>query len=179
VRGNWNEDARVPPGQLDADEILRTLIAHEVEFLVIGGLAVGAHGYPRATKDVDLVPAPDRENLKRLYAALSELDAEPIEVGDFHPDELPVPFAPDGLEEGGNWAMRTRAGRVDVMQWVPGIDDAYPQLDANAIEDEVPGVGRVRFAGYEDLVTMKRTAGRPEDLLDLQRLESVRGDLEA
>jgi hypothetical protein len=176
VSGNWDESARIPHQQLEADRILRTLLANEVEFIVIGGLAVGAHGYPRATKDVDVVPAPDRDNLRRLHAALSELGAEPAEIGDFHPEELPVPFTPDGLEEGGNWALRTRAGRVDVMQWVPGIDDGYEQLRPNALHVDVPDVGRVLFAGYDDVVTMKRAAGRPEDLLDLERLARARGD---
>jgi hypothetical protein len=175
VSGNWDESAHVPPQQLDADEILRTLLAHDVEFVVIGGLAVGAHGYPRATKDVDVVPAPQRENRRRMYAALSELGAEPLEIGDFRADELAVPFTADGLDEGGNWALRTRAGRVDVLQWIPGIEDGHAQLRANAIEADVPGVGRVFFAGYDDLVAMKRTAGRPEDELDLQRLEEIRG----
>jgi hypothetical protein len=179
VSGNWDESARVPHQQLDADEILRTLLAHAVEFLVIGGLAVGAHGFPRATKDVDVVPASDADNLRRLYAALSALGAEPIDIGDFRPEELPVPFAPEGLAEGGNWILRTRAGRVDVMQWVPGIENGYESLRPNAIEDEVPGVGRILFAGYEDLVTMKRTAGRPQDELDLLRLEQVREDPDA
>jgi hypothetical protein len=178
VLGNWDESASVPPQQLDADAILRTLLAHDVEFVVIGGLAVGAHGYPRGTKDVDLVPSSARENLRRLHAALSELGAEPLEIGDFRLEELPVPFAPDGLDEGGNWALRTTAGRVDVLQWIPGIDGGYERLRANAIEDEVPGVGRVAFAGYDDLVAMKRTAGRPQDKADLHELELVRRDLE-
>ena len=65
MSGNWDESARVPPQQLDADTILRTLIEHGVEFVVIGGLAVGAHGYPRATKDVEVVPAPDPDNRRR------------------------------------------------------------------------------------------------------------------
>jgi hypothetical protein len=179
VRGNWDERAHVPPQQLDADTILSTLLAHEVEFVVIGGLAVGAHGYPRATKDVDLVPAPARENLRRLHTALSELDAEPLEIGDFRAEELPVPFAPDGLDAGGNWALRTTAGRVDVLQWIPGIEGGYERLRASAIEDEVPGVGRIAFAGYEDLAAMKRAAGRPQDEADLHELEQVRRDLEA
>ena len=79
---------------------------------MIGGLAVGAHGFPRATKDVDIVPAPDGANLRRLFAALTELHASPLEIGDFRADELPVPFAPAGLDEGGNWALQTSAGRM-------------------------------------------------------------------
>lgn len=174
MSGNWNEEARSPAQQLDADEVLRTLLEHDVEFIVIGGLAVGAHGYPRGTKDVDVVPEPTTENRRRLYDALVALDAEPLEIGDFRSDELPVPFSAEGLDNGGNWGLRTRAGRVDVMQWVPGIDNGYEQLRANAIEDEVPGVGRVAFAGYEDLLTMKRTAGRPQDAVDLDVLDRVR-----
>jgi hypothetical protein len=120
------------------------------------------------------VPGPGRDNLRRLYAALSALDAAPIEIGDFRMDKLPVPFAPDGLDEGGNWALRTTAGRVDVMQWVPGIDEGYDRLRANAIEADVPGIGVVRFAGYDDLVAMKRAAGRPQDAADLHELARVR-----
>lgn len=176
MSGNWDESATVPHQQLDADTILRTLLSYDVEFVVIGGLAVGAHGFPRATKDVDVVPAPNPGNLRRLHAALSELGAEPMEIGDFRPDELPVPFAPEGLDEGGNWTLRTAAGRVDVMQWIPGIDEGYRQLRPQALKVDVPDIGSVLFAGYEDLVTMKRTAGRPEDELDLRRLAEVRGD---
>jgi hypothetical protein len=175
VAGNWDESTAVPPQQLDADEILRTLLEHDVDFVVIGGLAVGAHGYTRATKDVDVVPAPERENRRRMYEALVELGAEPLEIGDFRTEELAVPFTVDGLDEGGNWALRTRAGRVDVLQWIPGIESGHAQLRMNAIEADVPGVGRVLFAGYDDLVAMKQTAGRPEDKLDLQRLDEMRG----
>jgi hypothetical protein len=53
VSGNWDETDRLPPEALDADAILRTLLEHHVDFVVIGGLAVAAHGYARATKDVD------------------------------------------------------------------------------------------------------------------------------
>jgi hypothetical protein len=174
VSGSWSEDPRLPLQPLDAGTILGTLLAHDVDFLVIGGLAVAAHGFIRGTKDVDIVPAPDRENLRRLHHALAELDAEPIELGDLRPEEMPVPFTPEGLNEGGNWSLQTRAGRVDVMQWIPGIEHGYVSLRPNAIEEAVPRVGGVRFAGYDDLVTMKRMAGRPEDELDLRRLADVR-----
>ncbi len=83
-------------------------------------------------------------------------------------------FAADGLDEGGNWALRTSAGRVDVLQWIPGIDEGYARLRAHALEADVPGVGRVLFAGYDDLVTMKRTAGRPLDRADLDQLARIR-----
>jgi hypothetical protein len=176
VSGNWDEAACVPPQQLDADTILRTLLDHQVEFVVIGGLAVAAHGFPRATKDIDIVPAPDPENRRRLYEALRGLEAEPLEIGDLRADELPVPFAPDGLDEGGNWALRTTAGRVDVLQWVPGVEEGFAKLRLQALDVDLPDVGRVLFAGYADLVAMKRAAGRAQDDRDLDELRVIRGD---
>ena len=172
MRGNWDESADVPPQPLEADAILRTLLQHDVEFVVVGGLAVAAHGFPRGTKDVDVVPAPDRENRRRLFTALSELDAQPLELGNLR--ELPVPFTPEGLDEGGNWALRTKAGRVDVLQWLAGIE-GYAQLREGALHADVPGIGRVAFAGYDELVAMKRAAGRPLDEADLDELRRVRG----
>ena len=62
--------------ELDIEGILANLIGRDVEFLVIGGVAVGFHGYIRATKDLDVVPAPDRENLKRLASVLQGLEAQ-------------------------------------------------------------------------------------------------------
>ena len=174
MTGPWAEPPASPELQpLDANTLLRTLAEHEVEFVVVGGLAVAAHGFPRATKDVDIVPRPERANRRRLYEALAALDAEPIELGEFRPEELPVPFTPDGLDEGGNWALRTRAGRIDVPQWLAGVDD-YEQLDAGALDVELPGVGRIRVAGYDDVVAMKRAAGRRVDLTDLEELERLR-----
>jgi hypothetical protein len=176
VSGPWEEPAASRPAQeLDAETLLRTLVEREVEFVVIGGLAVAFHGYARATKDVDVVPRPDRMNRRRLYGALASLDAAPIEVGEFRPEELPVPFAPEGLDLGGNWALRTQAGRVDVLQWVAGVH-GFDELRTRAVEATLPNVGRVLFAGLDDLVAMKRAAGRAIDRQDIAALESVRDD---
>ena len=176
MSGNWDEAARLPPQELDAETILRTLLEHKVKFVVIGGLAVAAHGFPRATKDIDIVPAPDPRNRRRLFDALRRLDAAPLEIGDFRADELPVSFVPEDLDEGGNWALRTNAGRVDVLQWVPGVDEGYQRLRAQALDVELPEVGRVRFAGYADLVAMKHAAGRAQDERDLEELRAIRGE---
>jgi hypothetical protein len=157
----------------DADAILRTLVDHKVDFVVIGGLAVAAHGYVRATKEVDVMPNPDPGNLSRLYRALASLDARPIEIGDFGADELPVPFGLGELEGGGNWALRTNCGRLDVMQSLSGIE-SYDVLRAGALAVELPDVGPILFAGYDDLVSMKRAAGRPDDRRDLERLREAR-----
>lgn len=156
--------------------LLKVLRDQGVEFVVIGGFAVILHGVERATKDVDVVPEQSRENLARLWDALVELEARPAEVGDFRPQEMPMPFSLEGIVEGGgNWVLMTRLGRVDVMQWVPGVD-TYEELRANAASEDIPEVGgTVWFAGLDDLLTMKREAGRPQDLIDITALRMAHG----
>lgn len=160
---------------LELYELLRALLERDVEFVVIGGFALGFHGVPRGTKDVDIVPEPSPANIGRLWSALEALDAEPAEVADFRPEELAVPFSLEGLLAGGNWALHTRLGRLDVMQSVAGVS-SYDELRARAATDELPEIGHpVWIAGRDDLVTMKEEAGRPQDLIDIQALRMAEG----
>ena len=160
--------------ELDIEGILEALVEAGVEFLVIGGVAVGFHGYVRATKDVDVVPSPDPENLQRLAGVLEHLNAE-IEGGEeFGDAELPDPLDPAALALGGNWVLRTRLGRFDVMQWI-GDDALWERLSPAAISAKI-GKLTVQVVGYEDLVVLKQQAGRPEDLTDLRRLSQARGE---
>jgi hypothetical protein len=159
--------------ELDIRGILEELDRAGVEFLVIGGVAVGFHGYVRATKDVDIVPAPDPENLAKLAAVLDTLDAQLEGADDFADGELPDPLDPEALALGGNWVLRTRLGRFDIMQWI-GEDELWGRLSPTAIEAEIGGLV-VRIVSYEELIALKEKAGRPEDLIDLQRLRQARG----
>lgn len=158
--------------ELDIQAILRELVEGEVEFLLIGGVAVGYHGHIRATKDVDVVPAPDRGNLERLADVLNSLDARVEGAEEFSAGEVPDPLDPGALELGGNWVLATRLGRLDVMQWI-GDHPLWEELSPRSIEDSV-GDLPIRFVGYDDLIRLKELAGRPEDLADLQRLREVR-----
>jgi len=139
-----------------------------VEFVVIGGFALAAHGYIRATKDLDIVPGPAEANLDRLASALRDLDAT-VDLGDIDTRELGL--APDeaGLRGGRNWALQTRLGRLDVIAAVPGLRD-NEQLRAGAIE-----LDGVLYAGYDELIAMKVASGREEDLRDIGALEAARG----
>jgi Nucleotidyltransferase of unknown function (DUF6036) len=162
--------------RLEFFPILKVLREHRVEFVVIGGFAVILHGVVRATKDIDIVPEQSEANLERLWAALVDLQAKPAEIADFLPEEMPVSFTLDGLVEGGgNWVLETRLGRVDVMQWVTGVE-SYAALRAAAEADDVPEAGGiVWFAGFDDLIEMKREAGRDQDLLDITALRMAHG----
>ena len=156
-------------------ELIAALRAHQVDFVVIGGFSLAAHGYVRGTKDVDIVPEPSRDNLERLLAALRDLDAEPLAIGEFKPEELPLPLDLESLSQGGNWLLRTRLGRLDVMQHVHGMT-SYEQLRAGATTPELPELDDVPpFAGYDDLIAMKHATGRDQDLLDIAELERARG----
>lgn len=158
--------------------ILSTLTRSQVEFVLIGGLAVGRHGYPRATKDVDIVPAPDSENIERLWSALGEIEARPLSIGDFRTDELAAAFSLESLLQGSNWDFGTRHGRLDVMQYREGAletDDDYQRLRAGAIRDTYH-FGDVWVVGYDDLIDLKTLAGRDQDLTDIRALREANED---
>ena len=145
----------------------------DVEFVIIGGFCLGAHGAVRGTKDLDIFVASDRENLTRLAGALDDLQAEPVGTDDFDSSELAVALTAQGLQLGGNRVLRTRLGRLDIFQSTEGVKD-YPTLRSRAIQVEVPGVGEHWFAGLDDLIAMKSAAGRPQDEIDITSLERAR-----
>lgn len=169
-----NRDSIPPP--LRFFELLRVLVAHEVEFVVIGGFALGFHGAGRATKDVDIVPRPGEENLTLLWNALEELGAQPQGLEDFRPEEMPVEWGLAGLiEGGGNWILHTRYGRLDVMQWVDPFD-SYDELRSGAVEEHVDEAGgSILVAGLHDLIAMKEVAGRDQDRMDITALRMAHG----
>ena len=160
--------------ELDLPGILRELTEAGVDFFVIGGIAVGYHGYVRATKDIDVVPSPAASNLTRLAHVLARLDAAVDGADEFSPDELPDPLDPAVLGTGGNWVLTTRLGRLDIMQWIDDIG-LWAEMSQDAIADEIAGMP-IKVVGYHDLVRLKELAGRPEDLADLVRLREVRGE---
>jgi hypothetical protein len=162
---------------LDPGRLLQELQAAGVEYVLIGGLAVNAHGVIRSTKDVDICPAPDPGNLARLAGMLAEIGVRQLGVGPggFDAEELPFdPTRPNDLAEEGNFRLETPLGVLDIMQWVPGLDadNAFATLASDARTARAFGI-EIRVCSLEALRIMKRAAGRPQDLRDLDDLQTA------
>jgi hypothetical protein len=135
---------------LDLRALMGTLNDHSVRYVVIGGVAVGAHGYVRATADLDIVPDPAADNASRLAIALHALEATLPLSGD-----RPFDPAADGapLRERRNVTADTRSGALDIVQDVPGVP-AFDQLDSEAVASDLLGVP-VRVCSLAHLRRMK------------------------
>lgn len=145
--------------------LLEALHEQEVRFVVIGGVAVGAHGFVRGTEDLDLVPDPDPENLKRLTQALERLDSTLPTVGGRRFD----PSSDAGvIRRGGNVTAMTRFGGLDVVQRAQGVP-SYSQLSGDAVASELLGIP-VQVCSLARLREMKRAQNRTQDQLDLENL---------
>lgn len=145
--------------------MVATLHDEGVRHVVIGGVAVAAHGFVRATADVDLVPDPGPDNLRALGSALVRLDARlPLAGGRpfAHAEHGPV------LRQGGNLTLDTAEGGLDVVQRAPGLP-SFATLDAAAVPTEILGTP-IRICSLEHLRAMKRAADRPIDRADLDAL---------
>lgn len=156
----------LPPDHLDIDALLRALAGGGVEFVLIGGVAVGMHGAVRATKDVDIVPSPDSSNLERLAAVVRAVDGRQIGVDtEFLPHQ---PTNASGLKAGGSFQLTTVHGQLDILQ-EGGSIPSYETLASAALETEFEGL-RLLYCSREHLIEMKRSAARPLDLRDLEQL---------
>lgn len=164
------------PPPLDRPTLLASLARNRVRFVLVGGLAAQAHGAARATKDADICPEWSSENLARLAASLTELDAR-LKIGEGSIETLEIQIDArtiHGLEIG---AWRTTAGDVDVLLGIPKSSRfellRYEQLAENAIEVDVDGL-RLLVASLDDIVRSKEVVDRPKDRMALEELRSLR-----
>ncbi len=148
------------------EEILATLVRLGIDFVVIGGLAAIAHGSRRMTRDIDVVVAPVDDNLSRLEAALRELGAIELLPNAEEQSIEAAAIAMIGL--GTTLHTRSPAGRLDIVG-APAGAAPYTQLRDRSIGSKVAGV-EVQVTGLDDLIAMKRAAGRPLDLQDIADL---------
>lgn len=139
-----------------------------MDFVIVGGIAVIAHGSARITPDLDICYATDQSNLEVLGAALLDLGARLRGVSE------EVPFVPDGrtLRRTTILSLDTDRGWIDLLAAPPGAPP-YPALRERA--DRVTfGDIAVLVASLDDLESMKRAAGRPRDLVDVEEIEVIR-----
>ena len=149
---------------------LRKFLDHEVRFVLIGGYAGALRGSPLITGDVDICYARDDENLARLVEALGSLT---VRLRGAPPD---VPFRLDAqtLRAGDHFTFSSSAGPVNILD-TPSGTKGFADLDATATDEVVDGL-TIRVASVEDLIRMKRAAGRPKDLIALEWLSAVRDE---
>jgi predicted nucleotidyltransferase len=141
------------------EKLLRCLNESDVRYVIVGATAFAAHGWVRATADVDLFVASDTENVTRLRAALADFgyDVSDASVEDFQrykillrQYDLPLDLHP-------------------FLQGVSGFEDVWARRVLADLGDV-----RAPFASLDDLIAMKRAAGRPRDRADLEELERLK-----
>ena len=149
--------------------LLVALVRAGVRFVVIGGHAVAAHGYERATRDIDIVFSTDQASCERFAQLLVGLDAR-VRIAD-----LPAPggaITGEWLAGGGHFVFSTTHGLLDALTWIAGLD--YAALQSRALTADLADGTEIVVCGYDDLVMMKRIADRPRDREDLRELELLR-----
>jgi predicted nucleotidyltransferase len=155
------------PDPIRLRELLGRLIEADVRFVLVGGLAVNAWGYLRATRDVDFVPDPDPENLARLDAVLRELGGKVDVDGKLLAGSAISTF----LRTGDRTLVATELGQVDVLQGLPQVPP-FAALEEEAKDVDLDGLP-VRVCSLEHLIQMKRSSERTRDREDLAALEAV------
>jgi len=140
----------------DFKEFLRLLNAHKVEYLLIGGYAVGYHGYPRATADMDIWVAVHPVNAERIVAALKEFGFD-------LPDLSPELF----LREWQIIRLGAPPVRIEIATTISGVE--FPECYAERIEDTLDGVP-ANLISLKHLKQNKKASGRHQDLADLEHL---------
>lgn len=137
-------------------DFLKSLNAQCVEYLVVGGYAVGYHGFVRATGDLDVFVRPSAENAERLLAAFKDFGLD-----------VPELTAAVFMEPGRIVRIGVPPVRLEVMNAISGVsfDDCFGQR----IEESIAGL-RICFIDRESLLVNKRAAGRPKDLADIDAL---------
>ncbi len=140
----------------DFKEFLSLLRVNRVEYLLIGAYAVGYHGYPRATNDLDIWIASTPENATRIIITLKEFG--------FGTPELTTELLlrPNNIVRMGEEPMR-----IEILNWASGVvfDDCYRER----VVDLLDGV-EVSLIGLNHLKINKRASGRLKDLADLEEL---------
>jgi hypothetical protein len=167
------EAPRTRPPPFDPLRAIRVLIDHGVRFVLIGGFGARLHGSPTVTNDLDLCYARDRGNLEALAAALRTMHARLRGVD----DDVPFMMDAESLHRGDRFTFVTDAGSVDILGMPSGVS-GFDELARAAVRMDLNGL-TVMVASIDDLIRMKRAAGRPKDLIEVEVLGALRDEIDA
>lgn len=140
----------------DFKEFLKLLNSEKVDYLLVGGYAVGVHGYPRTTADLDVWVAVGEENAARLMRVLEQFG--------FSPKSISVELF---LQEGKILRMGVPPLRIEILTRASGV--SFGECYGMRVVTNVDGV-EVKVIDLEHLKANKRAAGRAKDLADLENL---------
>jgi len=138
-------------------DMLQTLSAHNVEYLVVGAVALAAHGIPRATGDIDIWINATTDNAQRTYRALAVFGAP---VGDLSQEELAIP--------GIVFQIGVAPLRIDILTKIEGVSFSDAWSEKMIVDfDGFP----MPVLSKRLMIENKRSCGRSKDLVDLEALE--------
>lgn len=146
----------------DYKEMLQLLLEEQVEFILVGAYALGAHGYPRATGDIDILVNPDESNSERVYNALARFGApmEQIKKNDFE-------------SEGVVFQIGVAPRRIDIITQISGM--TFEEATMDKVTIEVEGL-KVPVISLDNLIRNKMSTGREKDRLDAKLLMAKRNN---
>lgn len=152
---------------MEFDAPLRRLRQHEVEFVIVGGIAAMAHGVTYTTHDLDICCPFTPENLRRLEGALR--DAHPVHR--MTPQCLPLELNDENIPRLKNLYLQTDLGQLDCLSDVKGVGD-FAEVRRQSIEVELP-CGPCRILSLEALIRAKEAMGGPKDKLTILQLKAI------
>ena len=153
----------------DPERVIKALARRRVRYVLIGAVAARLQGFPRLTADIDITPAQDGENLRRLASALRDLKAKVYTES--VPEGLAFDCTAESLGRAKLWNLVTSAGRLDVA-FVPSGTKGYEDLANSAITFGAFGV-ELSVASLADILRSKEAADRPQDRQDVVVLREM------
>jgi hypothetical protein len=159
--------------RFDPAGALRTLTRHRVDFVVIGGYAAVLHGSPVFTVDADVCPSRDPANLRRLCAALHDMDARLRTVD--HPDGVEFRCDEHLLAQMLMLNLVTRYGDFD-LSFRPAASNGYDDLARRSVEYDIGGCV-VKVAAVDDIIVSKESVNREKDKIGLVHLYALRDEI--
>lgn len=145
----------------DHQEFIELLNKYDVEYLLIGGVAVNLHGYSRGTGDLDIWIGSSAENKEKIIAAIDEFGYDTSEYKRMSVDEITM----------FSLGARNEPGHIELTNRIAGIkfEEAYPLAIVNKVEGLT-----VKYLHFNDLIKNKLASGRPRDMDDVENLKNIK-----